>query len=103
MRRIIIIILCLASFVWPSGCVSWGKFWDNPEITSFAIPARALTGIIQGTRISLIAESYTALAPEVATFTTAGAEVKVNGVVQTSGVSANTFGSYNTVYIKSKI
>lgn len=93
MRQIFFAILSAICLAWPTGCVSWGKFWDNPEILSFAIPARGLTGVIKDNRISLIDETYSTLTSEKATFTTSGGKVTINGVLQTSGVTANNFDS----------
>lgn len=77
-------------------CSSWGKFWDvnaGKAITSYSIPALGITGIIKSSQISLLAPTLTTLTPQIASFTTTGAQVTVNGVTQASGVTSNSYAS----------
>ena len=62
-------------------------------ITAFSFSSPAATGAIAGTAISISVPVATDVTALVATFTHTGASVNVEGVAQTSGVTANDFTS----------
>ena len=97
MRRVGIFILLTLKL----SCTGWGDFWDrrpktqaSPKaITSFSLPALALTGNIKQSVITLFAEATNTVSPQAAVFTTTGKKVLVGGVEQVSGVTLNDFTS----------
>ena len=67
----------------------------NPAkaITAFSFTTPAATGTITGTNIAVTVPYGTAVTGLIANFTTTGASIKVNGVVQTSGTTSNNFSA----------
>ena len=62
-------------------------------ITAFGFTSPAVTGTITGTNIAVTVPYATDVTTLVATFITTGASVKVNGIVQTSGITSSNFSS----------
>lgn len=71
----------------------------SKTITAYSIPSLGLTGIILGTQIFLVSETYTTFVPETATFTTTGKNITIGGVTQISGTTANNYSSTLTYIV----
>jgi hypothetical protein len=69
------------------------------DITAYSIPSLGITGIITGTEIILIGETYSSFVPEIATFTTTGNTVTIGATPQVSGTTANNFSSTLTYIV----
>lgn len=67
------------------------------DITSYSIPSLGITGIINGTSISLISDTLTSFTPLVAKFTTNGKNITIGSTPQVSESTSNSY-STNLVY-----
>ncbi len=70
----------------------------SKDITAYSIPSLGITGIINGTQISLASDTLTSFSPLVARFTTTGKTVTVAGINQVSDVTSNSYSS-NLTYV----
>jgi hypothetical protein len=70
----------------------------SKEITAYTIPSLGITGVITGSRISVLSDTLSTLSDTyVAQFSTTGKSVTIAGVSQTSGITSNSY-STNLVY-----
>ena len=67
----------------------------NKDITAFGFAGLAVKGTISGTNITVTVPYGTDVSTLVADFTTTGASVKVGGMEQVSGITANDFSNIN--------
>ncbi len=72
---------------------------STKDITTYSIPSLGLTGIINGTEIYMITETYSAFVPEIATFTTTGKTVMIGSIEQISGTTQNNYSNSLTYIV----
>ena len=73
------------------GSYEYGAVSPDKDITSFSFTTPAATGVITGTNIAVTVPFGIDVTSLVANFTTTGASVKVGGITQVSGTTANNF------------